>query len=140
MKIIRKIYITLLTVFFTALVHAQSPKEVVKHNIATKQVVEIEVERGTKARSVEEFEAYDKNGNLIEKKDFNNDGELKEWVKYEYNEDEEVVKEIYLDEKGKVLESIVFVFKDGLKKEKLYYDSKNRLVKKKVYEYTFNKS
>lgn len=135
---LRKLYIIVLAAFCTVLLHAQSPKEVKKHNISTRKVVEIEVERGTNARTIEEYEAFDLEGNVVEKKDYNSDGELKDWVKFDYNEDNEVVKEIYLDEKGKVIESIVFVFKDGLKREKLYYDSKNRLVKKKVYEYTFN--
>ncbi len=133
-----KASITVLATLFTVLGHAQSSKEVKKHNIATKQVVEVEVEKGTNARTVEEFEAFDIEGNVVERKDYDSEGVLKEWVKFAYNADNDLVKETYLDVKGKVLETIVYTFKDGLKREKLYYDSKNRLVKKKVYEYTFN--
>lgn len=133
----KRIVLIYFMVVTTFLLQAQSAKKVKEYKITTKQTIEIEVERGTKARTIEEFEAFNADGNIIEYRDYNSDGKLKSWIKYEYNADEEIIKEVYLNEKGNLIESIEYIFKDGLKTEKLYFDSKHRLVKKKVYEYTF---
>lgn len=133
----KRIVLIFAIVFSAFLMQAQSAKKVKAHKIATKQTVEIEVERGTNKRTIEEFEAFNADGNIIEYRDYTKDGKLKSWVKYEYGTNKEIIKEVYFNEKESIVESIEYIFKDGLKSEKLYYDGKHRLIKKKVYEYTF---
>lgn len=133
----KKTTLLCLALFAAVLINAQSAKKIKAHKITSKQIVEIEVERGTNARTFEEFKAFDAEGNVIEYKDYDADGNLKSWVKYDYNLEEEVIKETYLNHKEKIIEIVEYIYKEGLKREKLYFDNKHRLIKKKVYEYTF---
>ncbi len=116
---------------------AQSEKTIRNHNIKSQTVYEYFVAEGIKEPQVEKSELYDRQGNVIELKEYNKDGLLDKWQKYTYDEFNNKVEEISYDAKGKIEERIVWVYKNDLVTEKLYYDQKDRLVKKKEYKYEY---
>ena len=117
---------------------AQSKKEIRDAGVTKRVVKEIAYEKGFTTPMIEEENKYDAKGNLTEIKEISSDGKITNWMKYEYDADDNLVTEITLDTKGKVTLKVVSVFRDGLKREKLYYNAAGKLVKKKVYEYTLN--
>jgi hypothetical protein len=127
----------LLIITFTSLI-AQSKKEIREAGIKKRTVKEIVYEKGLTTPMIEEENRYDSKGNLIEIREINSLGKITNWMKYEYDADDNITSEITLDVKGKLVSKVVYVYKDGLRKEKLYYNALGRLVKKKVYEYVIN--
>ncbi len=97
----------------------------------------IEYDSGLDKERLVEEKSYDKEGRVVEFKDWNKDGKIKQWIKYSYNADGTVATEVTLDTKGKIVEKVVYEYRDGFKYKKSYYDNKDRLVKEKIYEYSF---
>jgi hypothetical protein len=120
-------------------VNGQSAKTIRDKKIASLTVYEYFVEEGMDDPLVESIEKYDENGNLTEIKEFNNKGDLKRWETYSYNEEGKVVEEVFLDSKGRIESTEKSIYSDGLRVEKLYYNNKDKLVKRKVYEYVYRK-
>jgi hypothetical protein len=116
---------------------AQSSKTIREKGIEKITVYEYFIEEGRKEAVVESMEVFNEEGDRIEIQEFNSSGEVKRWEKYSYNEDGKVLEEQYLDEKGKVIRTEKSVYKDGLKVEKLFYNERNKLFKRKVIEYGY---
>lgn len=129
------IYILLLLV--PALAFGQGSKTLKKKNVVSQTTYEYFLAEGKNDPVVEKIETYDEEGNTIEVKVFNKTGGVKQWEKYNYDENDDVIEEIYLDEKGRVTERIEYTFEDKLVSEKRYYDHRDRLVKKKTYSYEY---
>jgi hypothetical protein len=115
----------------------QSTKIIKEKKIASQSIYEYFVEEGIDEPLLESYEKYDEAGNLLEIKELNSKGEVKLWEKYVYNEEGNVVEEILLDAKGRVESKEKSIYSDGLRIEKQYYNKKDKLVKRKVYEYEF---
>lgn len=115
----------------------QSITTVKERKIASVTVQEYFIEEGMDKPVVESFEAFNEQGRLTELKEFSSKGEVKRWEKYTYNEEGRLVEEIFLDDKGKVERKEKSIYKDGLRIEKQFFNSKDKLYKKKVYEYEF---
>ncbi len=115
----------------------QSTKTIKEKKIASQSIYEYFVEEGIDEPLLESYEKYDEAGNLLEIKELNSKGEVKLWQKYVYNEEGNVVEEILLDAKGRVESKEKSIYSDGLRIEKQYYNKKDKLVKRKVYEYEF---
>lgn len=135
----KRLSFVLMLTISTILLYSQSKKEISNIGIKSRIVKEIVYEKGLTTPQVEEENYYDKKGNLIEIKEINSSGKIMNWMKYEYDANDMVLTEITLNEKGKTILKVVYVYKDGLKTEKLYYNESGKLAKKKNYEYTFNK-
>ena len=118
-------------------VSGQSANTIKEKKIASVTVYEYFVEEGVDEPAIESFEKYDESGNLIEIKELNNKGDVKRWETYSYNEAGKVVEEVFLDSKGRVESTEKTIYSDGLRVEKQYYNNKDKLVKRKVYEYVF---
>jgi len=131
--------ITLVTLLFVmgVTVSAQGRKTIREKKIASQTVDEYFIEEGYKDPVVESIEKYNENGDLLEIKEFNREGDVKIWEKYVYNEDGDVVEEIFLDSRGKVTESEKSIYEDGLRVEKHFFNQKGKLYKKKVYKYEY---
>lgn len=127
----------LLLILIPALTFGQGSKTLKKKNVVSQTTYEYFLDEGKKDPVVEKIERYDKEGNRTELKVFNRSGELKQWEQYSYDENDDVIEEKYLDEKGRVTERIEYTFEDKLVKEKRYYDARDRMVKKKTYAYEF---
>jgi len=115
----------------------QSAKTIREKKITSRTVQEYFLDQGIDKPVVESVENYDENGKLLEIKEFNSRGELKLWEKYSYNEDGELLETQFFNTRGKLDSREVNVYSDGLRTEKLYYNNKDKLVKRKVYEYEF---
>ena len=122
-------FLSLVLILIPALTFGQGNKTLKKRNVASQTTHEYFLAEGKKDPVVEKIESYDKEGNLTEVKEFNKAGEVKAWEQYSYDENDDVVEEKYLDEKGRMTERITYVYEDKLVKEKNYYDQKDRLVK-----------
>ncbi len=133
----RHILILLIALCFSPILSAQSSSKVEKRGITKRSITEISYENGANEEIIEEEKWFDEEGNVIELKERDNKGKLKNWVKYTYTKKNDVETELYLNANGKLLEKIEYRYEDGLRTEKLYYDGKERLVKKKVYAYEY---
>jgi hypothetical protein len=115
----------------------QSTKIIKEKKIASQSIYEYFVEEGIDEPLLESYEKYDAEGNLLEIKELNSKGEVKLWQKFVYDEEGNVVEEIFLDAKGRVESKEKSIYSDGLRIEKQFYNKKDKLVKRKVYEYEF---
>jgi hypothetical protein len=132
----------ILTFTFMALAgysYGQSTRIIKEKKIATLTVYEYFVEEGMDKPVVESVEKYNESGDLIEIEKFNSKGEVKRWEKYAYDEGGRMTETVFLDAKGRTERTEKNVYKDGLRVEKQYYNNKNKLTKRKVYEYEYRK-
>jgi hypothetical protein len=118
-------------------VMGQDAETIRDKKIASRTVQEYFLEQGLNKPVVESIEKYDEDGNLLEIQEFNSKGELKLWEKYSYNEEGDVLEAQFFNARGKLESREVNVYSDGLRTEKLFYNNKEKLVKRKVYEYEF---
>jgi competence protein ComGC len=116
---------------------SQSRKDIKKMQLQSKSVYEYFIEEGIKDPVLETYEVYDTTGNVIELKELNSEGLVKTWQKFAYDSKRNKIEELTLDQKGKIVEKVVWVYKDDLVVEKKYFDGKDRLVKRKEYKYKY---
>jgi hypothetical protein len=150
-------------IFLTGLygnVFAQSKKEIRENKINSETVYITRLD-GKEVKDT--YTVYDKNGNMIEKVDYNKDGVVKGTEKHVYNADKEKIEETTYDAKGKLLSKISYVYDSngekvgeieydgnlsiqkqslttydakGFKKEKRTFDANKKLISVKKYVYT----
>jgi hypothetical protein len=107
------------------------------YQIAIKKWLSNEEGLTDKRKSEKQF--FNQEGQLIEFKDWTKEGKIKEWIKYTYNSEGQLLTETALSAKGKVELKKVTEYQNGLKVKKSYYDAKERLVKEKFYDYEYFK-
>lgn len=111
---------------------AQKRKELKKYHVKT--ITETRTEEGKTI--VEEKNVIDKNGNLIEKINYNKEGLVKSTFKYAYNASDDVVMEEEFGSDGKLKERKVYIYNGlGEKMEEHIFGSDLKLQKKHVYVY-----
>ena len=115
----------------------QSTTIIKEKKIATRTVQEYFIDEGMDEPVVESIERYNESGDLIDIQEFNSRGEVKLWEKYAYDNEGRVVEEIFLDAKGRIERTEKSIYSDGLKIEKQYYNNRDKLYKRKVYEYEY---
>lgn len=130
------ICIVLLTLSFQ--LSAQSKKEIREKGITVIKSYEQDLDQGEKELLLEKEEYFNSKGQLVELKEVSEKGRIKKWEKFVYTDDGLIAEEIILDFRGDVDKRIEHEYKNGLRTQKLYFDSKNRMYKKKKYEYQFN--
>ncbi len=116
---------------------AQNKTTIVEKGVKMIRTLEQDIAQGEKKMLLEKEEYYDVNGELIELKEFDEKGRIKKWEQYKYSAEGKLIEEKSRNYRGDVKQRIEYIFKNGLKVEKLYYDDKNRLYKKKKYEAEF---
>jgi hypothetical protein len=116
---------------------AQGTKTIKAKKITTKTVNEYFLEEGEDEPVVESIERYDETGELVEVKEMNRKGDVRKWEKYVNDEEGNVIEELYLDARGRVTRKEKNIYKDGLRIEKQYYNTRDLMYKKKVYEYEY---
>lgn len=116
---------------------AQSKSTIVEKKVKMIRTLEQDIDQGEKKLLIEKEEFFDENGELVELIEYNEKGRIKKWKQFKYSDEGKLIEEIILNYRGKTEERIKHIFKNGLKVEKLYYDDKNRLYKKKKYEVEF---
>ena len=118
-------------------VSGQSTKIIKEKKIATLTVQEYFIDEGMDEPVVESIEKFNERGDVIEIQEFNSRGDVKLWEKYAYDNEGRVVEEIFLDAKGRIEHTEKSIYSDGLKIEKQYYNNRDKLYKRKVYEYEY---
>jgi hypothetical protein len=103
-----------------------------------KKLTVIEEKHDGKAVSTnkESETTYDINGNIIEQILYKG-GEVDTHFKYEYDANNNKIKETEYDKKGAVDRISEYKIQNGQRVEKTVYDSQKRLLLKKTYQYTF---
>ena len=131
----RQLSTFILLLVSVTVISAQGSKTIREKKITSKTVHEYFIEEGYDESVVESIETYNEAGDVVEIQEFNKGGEVKRWEKYAYNEDRDLVEEIFLDAKGKVTLTEKNIYVDGLRIEKHYLNPKGKMIKKKVYKY-----
>lgn len=78
---------------------------------------------------------YDSRGNVIESITYKQ-GKIDKRFKYEYDAENNKIKEEEYDASGKIKESSDYKYVNGLRTEKNVYDSNKKMKSKKTYTYT----
>lgn len=123
--------------FVTASLRGQSKEIIKEKHIASKTVQEYFIGEGMDEPVVESIEKFNERGDLIEIQEFNSKGDVKLWEKYTYDEEGRLVEEVFLDGKGRIERTEKSIYSDGLRIEKQFYNNKDKLYKRKVYEYEY---
>lgn len=116
---------------------AQDRKDIRDKEISSITVHEYFIEDGLDEPLVESVEKFNEDGEIVELKEFNKRGDVTRWEQYKYDEDRNLIEEIFLDGRGKVSSTEKTIYEDGFKVEKQYYNERNKLYKKKVYLYEY---
>ena len=117
--------------------YGQSKRVIREKGIESLTVEEYFLDSHSSKPVVELIEKFNEMGDVIERKVFNSSGDVKKWEKYSYDEEGNLVEEIFFDWKGRIDRIEKSVYKDGLRIEKHFFNSKEKLYKKKVYIYEF---
>lgn len=133
----RKIIFIISTLCLCTFTNAQSPKEAKEAKILKKTTSEINIEKGEKKPIIEKEETFNTDGEIVELKEYDKVGKLSNWVKYTFDANNNLIKETYLKPSGNIDKSIVYIYENGVKAQKQYFDDKDRMLKKKIYEYKF---
>jgi hypothetical protein len=78
---------------------------------------------------------YDVRGNVLENISYKQ-GKVDKHFKYQYDSDNNKIKEEEFDAAGKLKESSEYKYSNGMRTEKTVYDSNKKLKSKKTYAYT----
>jgi hypothetical protein len=78
---------------------------------------------------------YDSHGNVIESITYKQ-GKVDKHYKYQYDSDNNKVKEEEFDAAGRIKETSEYKFENGLRTEKTVYDPNRKIKEKKYYVYT----
>lgn len=133
----RLLNVILVTTLLLTLSHEATIAQVkpVKSKVKSLVVMEEKYD-GPETKIYKESETnYDINGNIIDEIEFK-DGNFVSHFIYEYDADNNKIKESELDKSGSVIKVSVYKYENGLRVEKSVYDGKGKLRSKKKYNYT----
>jgi hypothetical protein len=133
MKTARGILLLTLIISLNATLIAQhkEPDKKIKSIIIYQEKYDMLVSH--KYKDTEQY--FDSRGNLIEDITYKQ-GKVTKHFKYQYDSDNNKIKEGEFDPSGRLMESSEYKFENGLRTEKYVYDSKKKLKSKKTYQYT----
>jgi hypothetical protein len=78
---------------------------------------------------------FDQKGNILEQIDFKQ-GRVTKHFKYQYDSENNKIKEEEFDPSGRLIEYSEYKYENGLRAEKIIYDSNKKMKSKKIYKYT----
>ena len=78
---------------------------------------------------------YDERGNVLEEITYKQ-GKINKHFKYEYDADDNKIKEEEYDPSGKLIEYSEYKIENGLRVEKIVYEPNKKPKTRKVYQYT----
>ena len=116
-------------------IDAQSRKERDSLGITEIKFIEVDYMDSNGKERLERIERYDDNGRMIEEIDYDSNEKEKNHIRYVY-EDDLLIKEIYLDNKGNLEKYFMYTYDgDGLIISKKNFDAKDRIYKERRYQY-----
>jgi hypothetical protein len=87
-------------------------------------------------KQYKESETYfDQNGNILEEINYKQ-GDVTKHFKYQYDADNNKIREEEYDPSGRLIEFSEYKFNNGLRVEKIVYDANKKVKSKKSYTYT----
>lgn len=99
-------------------------------------LVTVEKQNGLIKKQYKDSETlYDYRGNILESISYKQ-GKIDKHFKYEYNPDNNKIKEVELDSYGRIKESSEYKYVNGLRTEKTVYNANQKIKSKKIYVYT----
>ncbi len=132
-KIIGSIsFLALLLNFSLAIAQNSNTNVVLKSKI----VHEEKITKGVKTVEIESEEKYDSKGNVIDEVQYK-DGKVDKHVVYEYDANNNKIKETELEPSGKIKKVGEFKYVNGVRTEKLTYDAAKKLISRKTYTYNY---
>lgn len=115
----------------TAVCQNVDSKEKIKSIIVTEEKADVLV----KKQYTESETYYDVKGNIIEDITYKQ-GKVDKHFKYQYDADNNKIKEEEYDSSGKIIEYSEYKYEKGLRTEKTVFDSNKKIKTKKFYKYT----
>lgn len=133
MKMARCILLIMLAVSLNTALDAQqkSTDKKIKSIVVYQERYDMLVTR--KYKDTEQY--FDARGNLLEDITYKQ-GKIRKHFKYQYDSDDNKIREEEYDPSGRLVESSEYKYENGLRTEKYVYDSNKKLKSKKVYQYT----
>ncbi len=105
-------------------------------SIKARIVHEEKTEKGKKSVYIDSEEKFDSRGNVIEEIEYK-DGKIDKHMLYEYDSNNNKIKETELNDSGKPKKIGEYKYENGLRKEKYIYDGNKMLISKKTYTYKY---
>ncbi len=115
----------------TAVCQNQVTREKIKSLIVTEEKYDMLVKKQYK----ESETYYDAGGNVIEDIAYKQ-GKVNKHFKYQYDVENNKIKEEEFDSAGKLIETSEYKIENGLRTEKTVYDNNKKIKSKKFYKYT----
>lgn len=135
-----KLLIICFILISTSLFAQNKKSEIVQLGIEVKRYYEQDIKNGETEPKLFKEEFFNFRGELVESKEYSiKDKKITLWFKYKYDQEGNLIEEIELNDKGTQKSRVVDRFEKGFRVERLYYDDKDRLVKKRVYKYDLRK-
>jgi len=133
MKTARVIIVLTLLISLNATLSAQKKESdrKIKSIIVYQEKYDMLVSR--KYKDTEQY--FDSRGNLIEDITYKQ-GKVTKHFKYQYDQDDNKIKEEEFDPSGRLIETSEYKYTDGMRTEKYVYDANKKLKSKKTYQYT----
>ena len=78
---------------------------------------------------------YDSRGNILEEINYKQ-GKVDKHFRYQYDNEDNKIKEEKIDPSGKVTEYSEYKYENGFRTEKIVYTGSGKIKSKKVYQYT----
>jgi hypothetical protein len=97
---------------------------------------EEKIVKGVKNTTIESEEKYDQHGNVVDEIQYK-DGKVDKHMVYEYNSENNKIKETEFDSSGKTKKIGEYKYENGIRTEKSIYDADKKLISKKTYTYTY---
>jgi hypothetical protein len=133
MKTVKPIIIIIM--FLACALSANSQKSGAIDKIKSVVVTEEKYDMIVKKQYKDSETYYDSRGNVIESITYKQ-GKIDKRFKYEYDAENNKIKEEEYDASGKIKESSDYKYVNGLRTEKNVYDSNKKMKSKKTYTYT----
>jgi hypothetical protein len=114
---------------------ANSQKSGSKDNIKSIIVMEEKNDMLIKKQYKESETYFDTKGNVLEEIAYKQ-GKVTKHFKYQYDSDNNKIREEEFDPAGRLIESSEYKYNNGLRIEKIVYDGNKKTKSKKTYQYT----
>lgn len=112
-----------------------SQKSITDNKIKSITVLEEKPDMIVKRQFKESETYFDLRGNVIEEITYK-EGKVKKHFKYQYDNDNNKIKEEQYDQAGRIIESSEYKYENGLRTEKIIFDSNKKIKSRKTYQYT----
>lgn len=133
MKTLRTLLIIILAFGSSLSANCQKPES--KAKVKSITVLEEKADMLIKKQYKESETYFDSKGNVLEEISYKQ-GKISRHFKYQYDSDNNKIKEEEYDPSGRIIESSEYKFENGLRTEKIVYDASNKVKSKKTYVYT----